>query len=367
MGIGRFAYTPMLPLMHAHAGLSAGMAGVLASSNLAGYLAGVLLAMAPALRGRRLATVRGSIAAVILATAAMAIPSLPLWIVLRFVTGVASGFAFVLCSSLVLDRAAREGKPAWAGWLYAGVGIGIVLSAAAIPPSAASGGWQGGWLGLALVSAALVGATILALRDEPAAWRQPERLAAAGRDRRLFWWLFAAYGGEGLGYIIPATFMVAMFVRVPTLAPVANVAWALVGCVAIPSTLVWNRLGLRLGAATALGVALAVQAAGTLAPIVAPNAYGATLAAISLGGTFMGITTLANALGRELYPERSHVAIGRLATIFGAGQIAGPLVATSLTLHTGTYDAAIVAAACALFLSSALMFVGARGRSTGVA
>ncbi len=66
MGIGRFVYTPILPLMVREAGLSKSFGATLATANYAGYLLGALAGIvAPALvrkagvmRGALLASVR---------------------------------------------------------------------------------------------------------------------------------------------------------------------------------------------------------------------------------------------------------------------------------------------------------------------
>jgi MFS family permease len=359
MGFGRFAYTPLLPPMRADAGLTVALAGIVATANLAGYLVGALAASGSWARARRVAIVRWSVVAGVAATGLMGLHSVPVWLAARFAAGVASGLAFVLISSLVLDRAARDGRRQWPAVLYAGVGAGIALSGLLVPPFVSWGGSRGGWLGLCAVSAVIAAIVLPWLHDTAPAPAAGAATAARPAGRSLFWWLFAAYGGEGFGYIIPATFMVANISAAPALARYAGASWVVVGLVAIPSTLLWNAVGLRIGRAPALAVAMLVQAAGAAAPQYAPNAAGAMIAAVTLGATFMGVTALGSALARELYPESSHTAIGALTAIFGIGQAIGPSFAAVLTVRTGTYGGAIVASAVVLAVSGCAMLLGA--------
>ena len=53
MGIGRFVYTPILPFMVESIPLTAAQAGLIASANFVGYLAGALLAATPWIAGSR--------------------------------------------------------------------------------------------------------------------------------------------------------------------------------------------------------------------------------------------------------------------------------------------------------------------------
>ena len=355
-GVGRFAYTPLLPLMQNGAGLSGAMGGFIASANLAGYLIGALGATAPAFRRMRVQTVWIALGCVVVTTALMVIPSNVLWMAVRFVTGVASGLAFVSGSSIVLDRAAREGRRDWVAVLYSGVGLGIAFSAAAVPLLGSRGGWQAGWLGMAAIGAILCVVTLPWLSDDrphDAERREktPERYPS------LYWWLLAAYGANGIGYIIPATFMVAMIAATPHLERYAAVSWIVVGILAIPSAVVWNRVGIVLGRDKALAIAFFVLAIAAAAPILAPNVFGVAIEALTLG-TFMGVTVLANALGHQIAPRRSQVAIGRLTMIFGVGQIVGPAVAGMLLGATGSYELPLIVAAAVLCASAAIMLCG---------
>ena len=359
MGVGRFAYTPLLPLMEDGAGLSHQMAGFLASSNLAGYLVGAFWASSSRFRARRLLVAWLAIAVVVITTALIAVSSQPAWIVLRFLTGVASGFAFVLGSSIVLDRVAKERRPDWIAVFYGGVGAGIALTAIAVPLLGAWGGWRAGWLGLGVIAALMCAITMPWLTDSANAEVAQNEPADARPDPRLFGWLFASYTAEGMGYVIPATFIVAMIASTPSIAKYAAASWIVVGIVAIPSTILWNRLGIALGRDVALVLALCVMAIGAIAPIVSTSTLGVIVAATTLGGTFVAVTALANALGRALQPERSHIAIGRLTAGFGAGQILGPAVAGILIGNFGSYTPALVVASVVLCFAAVVMACGA--------
>jgi predicted MFS family arabinose efflux permease len=344
--------------MQAGAGLSHQMAGLVASSNLTGYLIGAFGASGSVFRHRRRAIVWCALAAVIATTALMAVSVTWVWMIARFLTGVASGFAFVLGSSVVLDRAVLERRPDWVAIFYTGVGLGIVLTGIAVPPLVGLGGWRGGWLGLAAISLLLCVATMPWFADRASESMHREDDTVPHRYPPLFWWSLLSYGAEGMGYIIPATFMVAMIAATPSVSAYASLCWIVVGILAIPSTVFWNRLGISIGNGYALAIAIFLMAIGVVAPIALGGATGVLLAATTLGATFMGVTALINALARELQPRSSHVAIGRLTASFGVGQIIGPAIAGVLVSATGGYGAALLLATVVLLFSAVAMLLG---------
>src|ERR1700716_3314002 len=94
MGIGRFAFTPLLPMMQADAGLTLAQGGWLASPNYAGYLAGALWAAAQPVRAAL--AIRLGLLAIGLSTAAMGLSgNLYLWLFLRALAGIASSWVLV--------------------------------------------------------------------------------------------------------------------------------------------------------------------------------------------------------------------------------------------------------------------------------
>src|SRR5258708_30464507 len=110
IGIGRFALTPILPMMQKDAGLSLAVAGWLASANYVGYFIGALSAIW--IRARSSAIVRGSLLAIALLTAGMGVTNNPLaWLPLRALAGLARAWALVFCSGWGVPPPPARGRP----------------------------------------------------------------------------------------------------------------------------------------------------------------------------------------------------------------------------------------------------------------
>src|SRR6195256_5347928 len=133
IGIGRFVYTPILPPMVEALSLTKAQAGLIASANFVGYLAGALLA-AMRLPGSRRTWLLGSLAVNTVCLAAMGLTtSMPVFLALRLMAGIVSAFILVLSSALVLERLAASRRSALSAVHFAGVGIGIAVSAGLLP------------------------------------------------------------------------------------------------------------------------------------------------------------------------------------------------------------------------------------------
>ncbi|MEO8715880.1 MAG: YbfB/YjiJ family MFS transporter [Acetobacteraceae bacterium] len=358
MGIGRFAYTPILPAMQRSVGFSTGTAGLLASANYAGYLAGALLiAVAPPGLPRRRILI-SCLVAVGITTALMAgTTDARAWGVIRFLSGVASAGVFVLASGLVLGELRRQGRIALAGWLYAGVGIGIATSGLAVRVATGALGWRGDWLALAAVALAAVFPCWRWLpRPDPAAPSSPaEALQVIRPPGPALALLFGAYFLEAVGYIVTGTFLVAIVNRTPGLEATGATVWIVVGLAAVPAAVLWAAAATHLGLARALALAYGAQACGILLPIL--GGVGADYAsALLFGGTFIGITALTLTLAGHLAPpHRTAELIGLLTAAYGVGQIIGPVFAASLASRAHSFTPALIAASAIVFLGGMLM------------
>jgi predicted MFS family arabinose efflux permease len=357
MGIGRFAYTPILPEMVAALHLTASEAGLIASANFAGYLIGALAAAAHFFAPRRRGWMLAALLVSALTTGAMAASaSLGLFVVLRFLGGFASAFALVFTSSLVLDRLAAAGRSHMAGHQFAGVGAGIAISAILVAQLAARQvAWQWQWIAtaaLSLLAVLAVAALIPARRDGGSV------AAANGKDGigSPLAALILAYGLFGFGYVITATFLVQLVRTSPEIAPLEPFIWVIVGLAGMPSVAIWAAIGRRIGVGHGYALACLVEAAGVLSSVLWNAPAGAILAAVLLGGTFVGITVLGLVGARRLAAGAASRIIGLMTASFGLGQIIGPIFAGWVHDMTGTFLMPSVAAAGALVLAALLVW-----------
>ncbi|MBT0963968.1 YbfB/YjiJ family MFS transporter [Denitromonas iodatirespirans] len=327
MGIGRFAFTPMLPMMQVDAGLSLTGGGWLASANYLGYLVGALSAGRLALVPSQL--FRGGLLAVVLSTAAMAVgDSFVLWLIWRFVAGVASAWVLVATASLALARLGAMGRPQLAGGVFAGVGLGVAAAGLVCMGLAAMGvSSEPAWLALAGIAA--VGAALV-WRPLGATTATEHGGVAPPRAQASFWHLSLAYGLLGFGYILPATFLPAQARALIADPTVFGWVWPVFGAAAAASTLLASRFAHQLGRRQLWALAHAVMAVGVALPVVSGGLWALVLAAMCVGGTFMVITMTAMQEARAVAGAAAPRLIADMTAAFALGQLLGPMV-VSLT------------------------------------
>jgi predicted MFS family arabinose efflux permease len=290
-------------------------------------------------------------------TAAMGLAtSMPAFLILRALGGVASAFVLVLASALVLDRLAAAGRSGLSSLHFAGVGAGITVSALVVSILQAGGqGWSVLWYavgGLSLVAAAAV-AWLVPSADPPRNGSAGPALDTKPRPGLVA--LVRAYGLFGFGYVITATFLVAIVRSSPSLHNVEPLVWLIVGLTAAPSVTLWVKVSLRLGIPHAFAIACLTEAVGVAASVLWPSAFGALLAAALLGGTFMGLTALGLAGARRLAPANPRPVLAVMTASFGLGQIIGPALAGLLSEQTGGFALPSLLAAGALVVGAVIV------------
>lgn len=379
VGIGRFAFTPILPMMLADGVVNLPQASLLASANYLGYMLGALLCTVqpwvwsrwPRLPPLRfISLVRAGLVTTGVLTLAMALDWPGAWPVLRFAAGVTSAVVFVFTSGWCMSQLAQRGKPAMGGLIYMGPGAGIVTSGllasgmVAFSWSAAAAWGVFGVLAFALLAAVwryLVGPEEqLAGRPAPAQPSTPGHVQQAHRLVHLELPVFTlAYGLAGLGYIVTATFL-------PVIARAAlpgsawlDLFWPIFGAGIMTGAALATRIPGRLDRRWLLVGCYTLQALGVLCSLVLPSLLGFAAGSLMLGLPFTAITFFAMQEARRLRPESAASLMGLLTAFYGVGQIVGPPMVAVLMRHTPTASAgftwSLQIAAGALVLGAGLL------------
>ena len=355
IGIGRFAYTPILPYMTAGLDLAKSEAGLIASANYLGYLLGALGAAWRAVPGDARFWLLGALAVSGLSTGAMAFTtSLGAFLLLRFVGGAAGALVMVLASSLVMDRLAAAGRDGWAAVMYAGVGSGIAISSLAVPAAATGeGDWQSPWFFCGVLCLALSVPVMLLLPRRQGPARAAPGAPSGTRNGGLLR-LITAYGLVGFGYVITATFVADMVRADAVLQPAEHLVWLCVGLTAAPSVALWGWAGRRWGNERAFALGCLVEAVGVALSVLGDGIWSILLAAGLLGGTFVGLTAIGLLEARHRSGGDPRRILALMTASWGLGQMVGPTLAGVLFDSLASYLVASLMATAALVVAAAL-------------
>ena len=334
MGIGRFAFTPLMPLMMRDGTLSVAAGAEWAAANYGGYLVGAVTASwfsSDPRRGLLLSLVGVALTTVAAAWTDGDVTAL-VGAGLRAAAGVFSAWALVCASSWCLGELARRHAPQLGAWIYTGVGLGIALTGLLA--------WLGGrqpatWLWLELGLIAVAGAMFVWLSSQdrsmpPAAAAARASTPATPGTKNGHLLLVLCYGTFGFGYIVPATFLPAMAQQLVPDPLVFGLTWPLFGLAAalsVAAAACWPPAWPR---RRVWALAQGTMALGTALPLAAQTLWSLAASAALVGGTFMVATMAGLQLAREQVPTNPTPLLARMTAAFAAGQIAGPLLVRAL-------------------------------------
>lgn len=355
MGIGRFAFTPQVPLMIADGQLTLTSAGLVAAMNYLGYLLGAWDAMRAhrGVEGRLYAGVLGAVTLTFLSAWA---DSAWLHGLLRLVIGAMSGWAMVLTAAWTNERLAHAGRPGLSAAVFAGPGAGIALSGLLAvyihsQQLSASAGWLLYGL-LALVLIAFVSRWLPRPGDFHRPGGQPEPLTLTTGLKRLVW----SYSLAGFGYILPATFLSQMAAARFPGSLFAQFLWPVFGAAAVVGiglSILLRGVG---HSYQRLAIVLWLQGAGVLSAWLVPGMSGLVIGALLVGGGFLCAVQLSLLYGRELAPQHTRYMAGLLTTGYAVGQLVGPMTSALSTWLTQRLEPALGVAAIALLVAGALVW-----------
>ncbi|MFB9265746.1 YbfB/YjiJ family MFS transporter [Bradyrhizobium erythrophlei] len=362
----RFAYTPLIPALIAAKWFTPAEAVYLGAANLAGYLAGALVARDLGTRIGSVRALRGMMVLASLSCVACAVPISFIWFFgWRFLAGITGGVIMVLAASTILPHTAPSKKGFVGGVIFAGVGLGVAASGTLVPLLLQQGVKQA-WYGLGLLSAVL---TLLSWRAWPPEASAVHGEAAhhdAGRAARssLVVMLCVEYGLNALALVPHMVFLVDFVARgLGQGIAAGSHYWVLYGLGAIVGPLLTGHLADRAGFAAALRVAFLVEAVAVALPAASTSAASMIVSSVIVGGFTPGIVPLVIGRIHELLPHSAagqSSAWAQATTTFALFQAAGAYGLSYLFAHSGgDYALLFVIGAAAVAIALALELVGA--------
>lgn len=359
MGFGRFSFTPILPGMMAGVPLSAADAGFIASANFVGYLVGAVLGAYGWAAGReRLVALLSLLATAILLAAMAATESVLVFAVIRFLAGVASAFTLVFTSAIVLSHGAVAGNDHVQAAHFGGPGAGIAISSVMVLALGyvfddAADGWRADWIGGALFCLVSLGVAWALLPKAPVHTGQAKEPALVWNRPMVL--LTLSYGSFGFGYVITATFLVAI-ARMSASGPIVEfLCWFIAGVTATIALFIWKPFVRLLGLGGVYVAALIIEAIGVLATVALPHSVAPLIGGALFGATFLAITAYGLQIGRRLSPDSPRRILALMTAAFGVGQIIGPVVAGWIAQVTGNFVLPTIIAAVVLVFCAALV------------
>jgi len=359
IGIARFAYTPMLPLMQQQAGLGIAQGGWLAAFNYAGYFCGALIAANISDLAKKDRLYRLGLLVAIVTTAGLGFTlNFWLWGLLRFLSGLSSAAGLLLGSGLVMHWLLRHQLRSELGIHFIGMGAGIFLTALFVYLIAGQISWQQHWFWLSALGCLLaIPAWFWLPKPDTSGYTVGgEKMVDQPPSQQFLQTFMLAYFCAGVGYAVITTFIVAHVNQITADHDYGSVTFMIIGLAAAPACIVWDLIARKLGNLNALLLAFIVQFTGMLIPILSPGLIWTFIGAGLFGGTFIGIVSLVLTMAGRYFPTRPAKMMGKMTLSYGVAQMAAPAAAGVLSQWSGSYQLSIIISCGIMFLGCGLIY-----------
>ncbi len=358
LGVGRFAYSLVLPDMRDSLQWSYSAAGFMNTVNAAGYLLGALAAAGLGKRYGLFAVIQIGTAACVASLLVCGVTAdFTLLSIARFITGFGAAISFVAGGALAatIGLAHPDRSSYLLSLFYAGPGMGILLSGLIAPfvlQGFGPGSWWIVWLVLGLVSVVMGLPLLRRLIDA-------SDHASNGPAPPIAIWPMAiflvAYFMFGAGYIAYMTFMIAYVRDGGGSAAAQSAFWCVIGISSFATPWAWRGVLARGQSGRAMAIILGTNAVGAAMPLLGHSPVILGLSAAVFGVAFFAVVAATTAFVRFNYPKEAWPkAIAVVTIVFGIGQTLGPIAVGAISDATGSLTSALVVSAATLALGAML-------------
>ncbi|MGF1741359.1 YbfB/YjiJ family MFS transporter [Vibrio profundum] len=352
VGIARFAYTPMLSIMQQQTGLSQSMGALLASINYIGYFLGVLLtASIRDIRVKHTCYCIGMVLAVVTTFSMGLTSNVWLWSGLRLLSGLSSAAGVLMSSGLILNWLISNKKNAQLGFHFCGIGLGIVVAASLPSLTYQILDWKQLWYVYGALSVLLL-IPALAWLPRPASqqFKVNDGQVDSSPSAKFLRYMKLGYFCAGVGYVVSATFIVAIVNSALGSSNEGNAVFILLGLAAMFAP-IWDKISMKMGRLNALILACLLQTLGVLLPTLSTNIAVLLVSAVLFGNTFIAIVNLVMTMSGQYYPSNPAKMMAKMTISYAFAQIIAPIgIAIMVAHHLSYLDG--------LYFAGAIMIAG---------
>lgn len=345
LGLARFSYGLLLPVMREDLDWSYLVAGTMNTANALGYFIGAL--SSPAMM-KRMSVHHFFISSAIITGVFLFLSGCTdqtsLLFIYRVIAGIASAWIFVaggvLISQLGTIHSNKSGL--MLGIFYAGPGLGIVLSSLILPFFNDWGvkiswdhSWQLSWYALSILCLIFTLILVKPISSIPAI--PPKSSGHSGTPLKSYVPALMGYFMFGVGYIGYMTFVVALLKQLGLSNSTLNIFYAILGFSVMASSRLWAQMldyfkgGQSLAILnTLLGIASLIPALIAIYDIPLSNLILLSIfgSGVLFGAVFLSAVASTTAFVKHNMPASDWVGgITAFTSIFAAGQIIGPTIA----------------------------------------
>lgn len=360
VGIARFAYTPMLPEMAEDIGITETIAGFLAAANYAGYLCGALLISFMHNLQLKITLYRYGLIAAVVTTLCMALTTNEwLWYLLRYVSGLSSAAGVLLGGGLLMHWLRHNNAKAELGIFFSSLGIGIVLTAITAQLIKIDYTWDQQWLIYGVLALVLIIPVLFWFPDfsrstistQNTDYKETQALPS----KQFFLTLQAAYFCAGFGYVVTATFLIAIVELLPGMQGLGWIVWLLVGIAAAPGCWLWDIYVRKIGLWSSLFQAYILNMVSTALLLFDPSATVTYISAVLYGCSFIGIVSMTLSMVGRLYPDNASRSMSHLTFSYGLAQVIAPALVGIITEKSESFTNGLIITVIVMLIGVALL------------
>eukprot|EP01155_Anaeramoeba_flamelloides_P042268 Anaeramoba_flamelloidesc36051_g1_i2.p1 GENE.c36051_g1_i2~~c36051_g1_i2.p1 ORF type:complete len:368 (+),score=-12.09 c36051_g1_i2:3-1106(+) len=326
VGVARFAFTTLLPPMLEDF-ISISDAGILASINFAGYLAGAIFSIFLKDIHSKVKYFRIGIVVDIICTLVLAYSKDEnLWFISRLIAGFASAMVLIVGGSLVMEKLNMSDKTKAMGIHFTGIGTAIASCDLIGKYVLKDSSWSDAWLVLSIFGAisSIYVVYILSFDHESKKSAGIHKVNFAMFTPYVIL-LILAYFTAGVGFVVQATFFPDIINSIKGLEGYGGLGWLIVGLAGIPSAILWMRLAHNFGNVNIIILVSLLQIIGIVLPTISNSIFLNLLSGALYGSTFIGHVALFMHYGGKLAGKNPVIFMGAFTAAYGIGQVFAPL------------------------------------------